>query len=95
MLDHHGQLSYTERMTKTITISHRDAIEMFGSIKNLADQFFGDYELDYHQIWKWHNRNRIPVEYWEEVVEIANRLDIPLTTKILASASSRKTGATP
>jgi len=66
-------------MDKTIIKTHSDIIDMFGGIQQLAESFHGDFEIDYHRIWKWRNRNRIPQKYWRELIQIATRNDLTLT----------------
>jgi hypothetical protein len=37
----------------------------------------------------WKSRGSIPASYWQEIVDAAQKLDLPVTFKILAAAHAR------
>ncbi len=74
----------------TIIKTHKDIIAMLGGAHKLSGLMVGDYEQDYHKVRKWAARNSIPVKYWHELMQIAQRLDLPLTSRMLSESVTRK-----
>lgn len=66
--------------------THSDVIKIFGGVSKLAGLMIGDYESDYHTVYRWSERESIPAKYWTELVKIAQDLDLPITYKLLAES---------
>lgn len=59
--------------------SHQDIINIWYSLDDLA----ADIKVKYSTIYAWYRRDRIPVEYWKEIIQKAGEGGRKLTPKIL------------
>ena len=77
-------------MDKTIIKSHRDVISLLGGNHELAGKLIGDYEKLYQKVRKWNERNRIPPDYWRELIDVAREQDLTLTCWELVETQGSK-----
>ncbi len=62
---------------------------MMGGIHKLSKQLGGDKDKDYQRVWQWNARNHIPSGNWLLITDIAQILDLPITTRLLTETAKR------
>lgn len=75
-----GFVVYNVRMH---TLTHREIIDSFGPIRQLAKKM----GLDYEMVRAWRNRNMIPGPYWALLVDTFREQRIYLTFEQLAAGA--------
>ena len=68
--------------------SHREILALWPKLPDVAR----DLEFNYIAVYKWHERNMIPPEWWCLLVDAAHNRDLEVTFKLLAeTVKGRKT----
>lgn len=70
--------------------SFRDLLGQWPSLEALAH----DVGATTHRVSKWRIRDRVPSEYWQALLEGAERRGIPVTPEILIALSNRQRDST-
>jgi hypothetical protein len=66
--------------------SHKQIAESFGNINDFSDAI----GVSSNVTRKWIYRDRIPAEYWVQVVQAAHQADLPITYRLLAELINHK-----
>jgi len=67
-------------------MNHRQIIELWPTVADLAR----DLKIDSARVYKWHERQRIPPEFWITMIEFARNRDIALDIEDLAIGAQER-----